>query len=126
MTNQDYIQYLDNLNDLYIDDYRGRTGRNGKGNISCIYASQTHAKGTDNKPSMGYMAQSKKYHCNTCNKVAGLIDLVKADNNFVTNYSKNSLSEDFADSVAFYLTDIHAFLQPLKLSTSMKPFCFHD
>lgn len=86
MTNQDYIQYLDNLNDLYIDDYRGRTGRNGKGNISCIYASQTHAKGTDNKPSMGYIANSKKYHCNTCDKMASLLDLVKAD----TGYTKDS------------------------------------
>ena len=34
---------------------------------------------------------------------------VKADNNFVTNYSKNSLSEDFADSIALYLADTDSF-----------------
>jgi len=34
---------------------------------------------------------------------------VNADNNFVTDYSKNSLSEDFADSVAFYLADNSSF-----------------
>jgi len=34
---------------------------------------------------------------------------VKEDNNFVTNYSKNSLSEDFADSVALYLADDSSF-----------------
>lgn len=34
---------------------------------------------------------------------------VKADNNFVTNYSKNSLSEDFADSIAAYLADTDSF-----------------
>jgi len=34
---------------------------------------------------------------------------VKADNNFVTNYSKNSLSEDFADSIALYLADTNSF-----------------
>ena len=79
MKNQDYIQYLDNLNDLYMEDYKKRTGRTNKGNISCIYASETHTKGTDNKPSMGYIASSKKYHCNTCDKMAGIIDLVKAD-----------------------------------------------
>ena len=79
MKNQDYIQYLDNLNDLYMEDYKKRTGRTTKGNISCIYASETHTKGTDKKPSMGYIASSKKYHCNTCDKMAGIIDLVKAD-----------------------------------------------
>ena len=34
---------------------------------------------------------------------------VKEDNNFVTNYSKNSLSEDFADSIALYLADTNSF-----------------
>jgi len=34
---------------------------------------------------------------------------VKKDNNYVTNYSKNSLSEDFADSVAYYLIDTTSF-----------------
>lgn len=34
---------------------------------------------------------------------------VKADNNFVTDYSKNSLSEDFADSIALYLADTNSF-----------------
>jgi len=34
---------------------------------------------------------------------------VKTDKNIVTNYSKNSLSEDFADSIAFYFADTKAF-----------------
>ncbi|MBP3283876.1 MAG: hypothetical protein J6M02_00030 [Clostridia bacterium] len=34
---------------------------------------------------------------------------VKVDNNYVTNYSKNSLSEDFADSIASYLADSVSF-----------------
>lgn len=34
---------------------------------------------------------------------------VKADGNAVTDYSKNSLSEDFADSVAFYLANADSF-----------------
>ena len=34
---------------------------------------------------------------------------VKADGNAVTDYSKNSLSEDFADSVAFYLANTDSF-----------------
>lgn len=34
---------------------------------------------------------------------------VKADGNFVTNYSAGSLSEDFADSVAYYLADVDSF-----------------
>jgi len=34
---------------------------------------------------------------------------VKADKNYVTNYSKNSLSEDFADSIALYLADTTSF-----------------
>ena len=34
---------------------------------------------------------------------------VKEDNKFVTNYSKNSLSEDFADSIALYLADTNSF-----------------
>lgn len=82
--NTDYLDYLDNLNDLYMEDYRVSTGK-PRGNISCIYASETHANGTDNKPSMGYMKDSKKYHCNTCNKMAGIVDLVKAENNFTTD-----------------------------------------
>ena len=34
---------------------------------------------------------------------------VKADGNVVTDYSKNSLSEDFADSVALYLANADSF-----------------
>lgn len=34
---------------------------------------------------------------------------VKADGNVVTDYSKNSLSEDFADSVALYLANANSF-----------------
>lgn len=34
---------------------------------------------------------------------------VKADGNIVTDYSKNSLSEDFADSVALYLANADSF-----------------
>lgn len=34
---------------------------------------------------------------------------VKADNKYVTNYSKNSVSEDFADSMALYLADANSF-----------------
>lgn len=34
---------------------------------------------------------------------------VKADGNFVTSYSAGSLSEDFADSVAYYLADVDSF-----------------
>lgn len=34
---------------------------------------------------------------------------VKTDGNFVTSYSKDSLSEDFADSIAYYLADIDFF-----------------
>ena len=30
---------------------------------------------------------------------------IKTDNNYVTNYSKTSPSEDFAESIAFYLID---------------------
>lgn len=106
---KDYLQYLDELNNQYIDDYRGRTGRNGRGNIHCIYASQTHAKGTDNKPSMGYMASTKKYHCNTCDKMAGLIDLVKADN----NYSSDS------DAIR-YLQSIYPNIELFKGDTAGK------
>jgi len=36
-------------------------------------------------------------------------DAIKADKNFVTKYSKNSASEDFADSIAFYLSDTKTF-----------------
>lgn len=34
---------------------------------------------------------------------------VKADGNFVTSYSKGSLNEDFADSIAYYLADVDSF-----------------
>lgn len=34
---------------------------------------------------------------------------VKTDGNFVTSYSKDSLNEDFADSVAYYLADVDSF-----------------
>lgn len=34
---------------------------------------------------------------------------VRADGNFVTSYSQNSLSEDFADSVALYLANANSF-----------------
>jgi len=34
---------------------------------------------------------------------------IEKDGNFVTNYSKTCASEDFADSVAFYLTDAKSF-----------------
>ena len=80
-----YIDYLNTLNDAYMEDYKRQTGRTDKSNISCIYANETHTNGTDNKPSMGYMQDSKKYHCNTCNKVAGIIDLIKYDNNYTTD-----------------------------------------
>lgn len=105
MQNQDYLDYLDNLNDQYMEDYRGRSGRPAKGNISCIYASQTHAKGTDNKPSMGYMASSKKYHCNTCNKMAGLIDLVKADNNYTSDSQAISYLQGIYPNIEMYKGD---------------------
>ena len=105
MQNQDYLDYLDNLNDQYMEDYRGRTGRPTKGNISCIYASQTHAKGTDNKPSMGYMASSRKYHCNTCNKMAGLIDLVKADNNFTSDSQAINYLQGIYPNIELYKGD---------------------
>lgn len=36
---------------------------------------------------------------------------IKSDNNFVTNYSKNSISEDFADSIAFYLINPDTFFK---------------
>ena len=108
MTKKDYIQYLDEINDLYMEDYRGHTGRQ-RGNISCIYASETHAKGTDNKPSMGYMKNIRKYHCNTCNKMAGLIDLVKADNNYTS------------DSQAIeYLQGIYPNIEKFKKDTAGK------
>ena len=34
---------------------------------------------------------------------------VRADSKFVTNYSKNSVSEDFADSIALYLMNPQSF-----------------
>lgn len=108
MIKKDYIQYLDEINDLYMEDYRGRTGRQ-RGNISCIYASETHAKGTDNKPSMGYMKTKRKYHCNTCDKMAGLIDLVKADN----NYTRDSQAIE-------YLQGIYPNIEKFKNDTSGK------
>ena len=117
---KDYLKYLDELNDLYMEDYRGRTGRQ-RGNISCIYANETHAKGTDNKPSMGYMVQSKKYHCNTCNKVAGLIDLVKADNNFNSDTPAIEYLQSIYPSIEKYKNDTAGKNDTLVQKSTPKP-----
>lgn len=87
-TEQTYYEYKDKINDLllrqYIEETRGRTP---KGNISCIYAESepAHKNGKDKKPSMGFMEGSNKLHCFTCDRVAGLYDIVKYDKHFNTD-----------------------------------------
>lgn len=76
---REYYKFKDSINDKYIEDYLSRTRNFRKGaNITCIYAN-THAKGTDNNASMGFMDNERKLHCFTCGKVASIFDLVKAD-----------------------------------------------
>ena len=80
MANDGYLEYKDKVNDIYLKDYIKQTrGKTARGNINCIYAmtEPAHKKGTDNKPSMGYMKINGKYHCMTCEKMAGIYDFIK-------------------------------------------------
>ena len=85
---QAYFDYKDAISSEYIEDYIKRSrGKGLRANINCIYAETdpAHRKGTDNKPSMGYVKGSGKYHCLTCNKMANIFDLVKYDYNLQTD-----------------------------------------
>ena len=90
-----------------MESYKDRTGRLGKKNITCIYASTEHAGGTDNKPSMGYITNSKKYHCNTCNKVAGIVDLVKYDNNYTSDKQAIEFLRGIYPNIEYYKNDTY-------------------
>lgn len=103
---QAYFDYKDSINNEYLEDYikysRNKTTR---ANISCIYADTepAHTKGTDHKPSMGYVKDAKKYHCMTCNKMANLFDLVKYD---------QQLESD--TEIFNYLKSIYPAIEPFK------------
>lgn len=109
---QAYFDYKDSISNEYLEDYikysRKKTTR---ANISCIYADTepAHTKGTDNKPSMGYVKDAKKYHCLTCNKMANLFDIVKYD---------QKLDND--TDIFNYLKSIYPAIEPYKGNNDKK------
>ena len=81
----EYDRYKEDISNKYIEDYLTRYHNyKPKTNITCIYAN-THAKGTDKKASMGFMENERKLHCFTCNGMANIFDLVRADTNNKTD-----------------------------------------
>lgn len=81
----DYNQHKEDINKQYLEAYVQSTRpARANSNIQCIYSYQ-HAKGTDNKASMGYNKSNNKYHCFSCNKVANIFDFIKEDTGATTD-----------------------------------------
>lgn len=103
-----YFNYKDAISGEYIEDYiKQSRGKGLRANIKCIYAESdpAHRKGTDNKPSMGYIKGSGKYHCLTCNKNANLFDIVKYDYNLETDTDTFKKLNEIYPAIELYKND---------------------